>query len=357
MYGIGSWRFLFGANMVAMLTRPNDAVTRLGELLLARMKRNSRFALAEVWEGESGFAEPDAELVGHLIRHREELAYWMREVLDEEPYGKRWEQSPETFLRSILAPWLHEKNQFLRLDDLEASQELDALYRRAMEETAHVLSSRADEAKMADGLREVWEAHRRRLVAFTAFHLGEAPRDAVCARYSPLLQMRVLDFSPEALLEPVLDVGCGSDAALVRYLRQRGVEVYGIDRSAPERLDGVVAADWLEFDYGEQRWGTVISHLGFSLHFLRHHLTDGPAAEALALAHARAYVRVLGSLRPGGSFAYTPALPFVEGLLPPSAYRCEGVALPDELVIPALLTAREHTGLDLAQASRVSRAA
>jgi hypothetical protein len=169
--------------------------------------------------------------------------------------------------------------------------------------------------------------------------------------------MRVLDLSPEALLEPVLDVGCGSDAALVRYLRQRGVEAYGIDRSAPEGTDGIVAADWLEFDYGEDRWGTAISHLGFSLHFLRHHLTDGPVAEALALAHTQAYIRLLGSLRPGGSFAYTPALPFVEGLLPPSAYRCERVALPDELVIPALLKAHEHTGLDLAQSSRVIRAA
>ena len=357
MYGIGSWRFLFGANMVAMSKRSNQAVTRLGELLLSRMKRNSRSALADVWDAESGFSEPDAELVGHLIRHREELACWMRAVLDEEPYGKRWEQSPETFLRSFLAPWLQEKNQFLRLDDLEASQELDALYRRAMEETARVLSSRADEAHAANGLREVWEAHRRRLVAFTALHLGGAPRDAVCARYSPPLQMRVLDLSPEALLEPVLDVGCGSDAALVRYLRQRGVEAYGIDRSVPEEIDSVVAADWLDFDYGEDRWGTVISHLGFSLHFLRHHVTDGPTAEALALAHARAYMRLLGSLRSSGSFAYTPALPFVEDLQPPSAYRCERVALPDELVIPALLTARKHTGLDLAQASRVSRAA
>ena len=343
--------------MIAMSTKPHDAITRLGELLLARMKRNSRSPLAEVWDAESGFAEPDAELVGHLIRYREELACWMRAVLDEEPRGERWEQSPETFLRSLLAPWLHEKNQFLHLDDLEASQELDTLYRRAIEETARVLSSRADEAEVADRLREVWEAHRRRLVAFTAFHLGEAPRDVVCARYSPLLQMRVLDLSPEALLEPVLDVGCGSDAALVRYLHQRDVEAYGIDRSVQEGIDGVVAADWLEFDYGEDRWGTVISHLGFSLHFLRHHLTDGPAAEALALAHAHTYVRILGSLSPGGSFVYTPALPFVEDLLLPSAYRCDRVALPDELVIPALLKAREHTGLDLAQASRVSRAA
>ena len=59
--------FLFDANTVAMLMSPNHAVTRLGKLLLSRMKRNSRSALAEVWDAESAFAEPDAELVGHPI--------------------------------------------------------------------------------------------------------------------------------------------------------------------------------------------------------------------------------------------------------------------------------------------------
>jgi hypothetical protein len=62
-----------GANIVAMPTTPTHAVTRLGELLLARMERNSRSSLAEVWGAESRFSEPDAELMGHLIRHREEL--------------------------------------------------------------------------------------------------------------------------------------------------------------------------------------------------------------------------------------------------------------------------------------------
>ncbi len=236
------------ANIVAMPTTPSYAVTRLGELLLSRMERNSRSSLAEVWRAESGFSEPDTELVGHLIRHREELVLWMRAVLDDEPLGERWEQKPEVFLRGLLAPWLQERNQFLHLDELEASRELEALYRRAMEEAARVLSARADESEAANGLREVWEAHRRRLVAFAA------------------------------------------------------------------------------------------SHLGLSLHFLRHHLVDGPAAETLALAHARAFMRILTSLRPGGSFAYAPALPFVEELLPTSDYRCERVGPQAELVTSALLS-------------------
>src|SRR5215211_6271348 len=182
-----------------MPTTPSHAVTRLGELLLARIERNSRSSLAEVWRAESGFSEPDTELVGHLIHHREELVLWMRAVLDDEPHGERWEQNPEAFLSGLLAPWLQERNQFLHLDAPAAPR----------------------------GLRCLPD-------------LGEAPRDAVCARYSPPLQLGALDLSSEALPEPVLDVGCGSDAAMVRYLRQRGVEAYGIDRFAPERLDGVV---------------------------------------------------------------------------------------------------------------------
>ena len=98
-------------------------------------------------------------------------------------------------------------------------------------------------------------------------------------------------------------------------------------------------------------------HLGFSLHFLRHHLANGRTAKTLALAHAEAYMRVLPSLRIGGAFAYAPVLPFVEALLPASEYRCERIALPSEFITPSLLAAREATGLDLGRATVVRRTA
>src|ERR687889_481306 len=94
---------------------------------------------------------------------------------------------------------------------------------------------------------------------FVGARLGESPRDAVCAGYSPSLQLKVLGLSPKGPPEPVLNVGCGRDAALVRYLRGRGAEAYGIDRTAPEGEEGIATADWLDFAYGEERWGTVIS--------------------------------------------------------------------------------------------------
>ena len=339
-----------------MATPPkNDAVVRLGELLASRMGRTSRLSLYEALVSEGGSFEPDAELVGHLIRHRKELSSWMRASL-EEPREGRPGQGPEASLRALLAPWLQEKNQFLRVDG-EAARRLDALYRRAIGETARALSSRTSDAEAAEELRGVWEAHRGRLASFARDRLGETPRDAVCAAYSPTLQLAVLGLAPEDLREPVLDVGCGPDAAFVEHLREGGFEAHGIDRAAPEATDGVVAADWLGFAYGEGVWGTVVSHLGLSLHFLRHHLAPGPVAEALALAHAEAYSRVLRSLRVGGAFHYAPALPFVEALLPAPTYRCERIAPPEGLVTPALIAAREHAGLDLAQASRVLRKA
>ena len=78
--------------------------------------------------------------------------------------------------------------------------------------------------------------------------------------------------------------------------------------------------------------GTVLSHLGFSLHFLHHHLRPGDEA----LRYARRYMEVLRSLRPGGVFAYAPGLPFVEEHLDAGRWRLERTPLPvpDAAVAP-----------------------
>ena len=339
-----------------MQGQPTYAIARLGELLSDRLGSTRRLSLYEAFVADDESFEPDAGLVAHIVGHREELASWIG-AASGDGRGGGWERSPAAVLRGLLVPWLHEKNQFFHVD-AEDARRLEDLYRRAMLDAARVLSSPASDARAAEELRGVWGAHRARLASFVRERLGEEPRDAVCASYSPPLQLAVLGLAAGGVAGPVLDVGCGRDAALVRRLRLAGVEVQGIDRIAPEGVDGVLAADWLDFDYGDGVWGTVVSHLGLSLHFLRHHLANGPAAESLALAHAGAYARILRSLRVGGSFAYVPALPFVEALLPDRgspAYRCERISPPEGLSTPALRALREDTGLDLAPASRVWR--
>ena len=342
-----------------MRRQPTDAVARLGGLLSERLGSTRRLSLYEAFVANDESFEPDTGLVAHLVGHRAELASWMGAASGDRRGGGGWERSPATVLRGLLVPWLYEKNQFFRVD-AEGARRLEALYRRAMLDVARVLSSPVSDARAAEELRRVWRAHRARLASFARERLGEEPRDAVCACYSPSLQLAVLGLAAGPVAGPVLDVGCGWDATLVRRLRLACVEAHGIDRVAPEEVDGVLAVDWLDFDYGDGVWGTVVSHLGLSLHFLRHHLANGPAAESLALAHAGAYARVLRSLRVGGSFAYVPALPFVEALLPDRgspAYRHERIVPPEGLSTPALRTFREDTGLDLAPASRVLRTA
>jgi SAM-dependent methyltransferase len=188
--------------------------------------------------------------------------------------------------------------------------------------------------------------------------------EPVCAQYSPQLQLGVLGLSLESLKEPILDLGCGAQGRLVRYLRSAGLDALGVDRQVapaattakkgpkaaamganaaakgpkaaamganaaakgpkaaamganaaamePKAAAGVQRGDWFDFPFGQKQWGTIISHMSFSTHFLHHH--NRPQA-AGARCYAERYMEVLRALRSGGVFAYAPGLPFIERLL------------------------------------------
>jgi hypothetical protein len=167
------------------------------------------------------------------------------------------------------------------------------------------------------------------------------------ATYSPELQLAVLGLAP-SMAEPILDVGCGSDAALVRYLRQAGKSAQGIDVRAPS---DATRASWLSFDYGPPRFGTITSHLGFTLHFMHQEMKRSE----LAFEYARAYMRIVRSLAKGGTFAYIPGVPFIEALLSKSDFRVEHVALRSELFTDSVERVQQSTGLVLDAATHVVR--
>ncbi len=131
-----------------------------------------------------------------------------------------------------------------------------------------------------------------------------------CFEYSPELQVSILKIDIKQLMHPVLDIGCGRQGSFVNYIKSNKIVAYGIDRfkfTSPD-LD---TADWLEYDYGEDKWGTVISNLGFSNHFKHHNLRkDGNYIE-----YAKKYMDILRSLKVRGSFHYAPDLPFIEKFL------------------------------------------
>lgn len=138
----------------------------------------------------------------------------------------------------------------------------------------------------------------------------------ISEEYTVELQLKVLHLSPTEIQEPVLDLGCGKDAALVHWLKCQGKNALGIDLCAnPER--GCVAVDWFKFPFVPGYFGTIVAHLSFSLHFLRHHLDPKGDAESFA----KQYMNILRALKVGGRMVYAPGLPFIEKLLPERGYR------------------------------------
>lgn len=139
-----------------------------------------------------------------------------------------------------------------------------------------------------------------------------------CAEYSPDLQIKILKLDIKSIMEPVLDVGCGKNGNFVDYLSKLGIEIFGIDRHSFTQKN-LISTDWLEYDYGVEQWGTIISNLGFSNHFRHHNLRE----DGSFIAYGKKYMIILNSLKVGGKFHYAPNLPFIERFLPVSHFKME----------------------------------
>ncbi|MBC9933483.1 class I SAM-dependent methyltransferase [Chitinophaga qingshengii] len=148
---------------------------------------------------------------------------------------------------------------------------------------------------------------------------GPQLKPVVCAEYEAALQLNVLRLDLAMLQQPVLDLGCGSQATLVRWLRQRGIAAYGVDRFIASPEPYLKTGDWLDISLPPGYWGTIISNLSFSNHFLHHHYRDSPDCTR----YAAKYREILQALRPGGSYHYAPALPMVETYLSPEEFQLQ----------------------------------
>jgi len=150
----------------------------------------------------------------------------------------------------------------------------------------------------------------------------EYVQPVACSEYTPDLQLKLLHIDLKHLYEPVLDVGCGREMNLVNYLRDNGLEAYGIDRFDNEN-PYYHKTDWLEYDFESGKWGSIISNLGFSNHFIHHNLrADGNYRE-----YAQKYMEILHSLQPSGTFYYAPDLPFIEKHLDRQTFQYAGDAI------------------------------
>ena len=316
------------------MTAELEAARRLGELWALRQER--------LLDGR----EPGTEVVTTLISERALLREWSG-GLSLAPTAASiptFEQAPAAALADHFRLLLLRRQQFLSIEPPLLS-ELEGIYRRALTELGALLAGAASESFVA-GVARLLDAEERELAKFVAELPGVEQR-TTCAEYSAELQLEVLGLSLDDLVEPVLDVGCGEQALLVRWLAARGVEAFGLDRNA--RGARVIRGDFLEFEFGVNRFGTIVSHQAFSLHFLRHHLAPGDDVRSYALA----YRAILGSLRKTGRFVYAPGLPFLERLLP-APFLVERTPLPGALA-ENVRRAFAASGEDVAYACHVSR--
>lgn len=252
-------------------------------------------------------------------------------AFDDAPTGRNDAEQVSAAIESAIA----KKNQFAA-----SEPELAAGVRREVKAMFEAIAGGEARApameRCASALREIFRRS-----------LGDSPREVTSATYSPELQLAVLGLVEGALREPILDVGCGAEGALVRFLRTSGKDARGFDKDAP-RETGFVRGDWLGFDYGTRAWGTIVSHLGFSLHFMHQEMKSSDSA----FEYARAYMRIVRSLAPGGTFAYVPGLPFIEAMLPPEL-RVVRVPLARELLTENVARVQDATGLVLDAATHV----
>ena len=138
---------------------------------------------------------------------------------------------------------------------------------------------------------------------------------------APLFQIDMLGLNIESIATPVIDIGCGKKAALVKLLRDRGIEAYGVDKDVtPEEY--LISADYMDYTFAPETYGTVISHMAFSneLWYLKER------GSIQLSRYKRKYYEILESLKSDGCFIYTPGLPFMEkGLTGYTVYRSQVV--------------------------------
>lgn len=210
-----------------------------------------------------------------------------------------------------------EVNQYLNFSQKDYLQ-LQKVYEALLQQVYEICNQKEVSEEEID---QLFRSHYKNLQSFLLDSNGkeifkkyrESPDvlEIKCAEYTSEFQMRLLGIYLSKVKQPVLDIGCGQKANLVHFLRKNDIVVYGLDRNVQNLNNKIYQVDWLEYTYVPDTWGTVISHMAFSNHFMHHHLRPDGDYEK----YATKYMEILKSLKIGGSFIYAPGLSFMEEIL------------------------------------------
>lgn len=156
---------------------------------------------------------------------------------------------------------------------------------------------------------------------FEQYTLSPIVSKKVCSEYTPQFQLEVLHIDIAELKEPVLDLGCGQSAGLVKYLVEQGVDTYGADRNAEDH-PRLFNKDWFDLELEPKHWGTVISHMALSNHIRA-------CRAARQRQRVQKYHEILRSLKKGGMFIYAPGIKEIEDSLP-KTYHIQRIAVSED---------------------------
>jgi hypothetical protein len=289
---------------------------RLVDVITRRYQRNTDKSMQDVYRMDAAFLKLDADNLDFTLSYRKEIV----EILEHPELST---SLVRLFVLSTL-DFTYEHNQFIRLNEQDEGN-LEKIYQAYLLALKLVLQMDIPMKQMQERLEKVIWVHfgnlRDHLARFLDARDGGLDGNAifnrvVCRQYSPEFQLHILGIELGQIQTPVLDLGCGKDGVLVVYLNAHGVPAYGVDRmvTVSERL---IASDWLEYSIGNGDWGTILSHMAFSNHFIFQHLYKNGKPEP----YAYRYMEILRGLKPGGAFYYAPGLPFMESALPAALYQ------------------------------------
>ncbi len=258
-------------------------------------------------------------VVDYIISHQQEIIEYINST--EEFQTKKFIRKVVEYSTDKIIATLFNLNQYAEIND-EIINKINALYYNFVNEVFNKL--RLNQAINLEWINILVIEHQVRLREILGeidelkiFSKDKKYLDPIpCSEYSAVFQLEILNINVEKICEPVLDVGCGSSAKLVHYLRAQGIKAYGIDRSIEKKSSYLIETDWFEFKMKPNYWGTIISHLSFTNHFKRNHFKKN----GNHIIYARRYMDLLNSLKLGGSFFYTPDLAFIEQFLTSDLY-------------------------------------
>jgi hypothetical protein len=285
---------------------------QLAGYVLRRYQANSRKSMLDVYQVNQDFIRLEKDNLEFMYSNREGVI----SILDNPEYS--FDLAGE-FVKSSLE-FTYNNNQYVHLNQ-EEQQRLLTLYHGYLQGMKTVLVSSKTfpefEKDFSNLVKDHFKDLSNNISRFfdreTGWQIQEniILKQVVCSEYSPDFQLGLLGLNVEDLMQPVLDLGCGKNGTLVKYLRQMGLTAIGVDRIV-EANPFLKEADWFDIEFHSGSWGTVISHMAFSNHFAFHHRYK----KGKPRQYAQMYMQILEGLKPGGCFIYSPGLPFIEQYLP-----------------------------------------